>query len=60
MVLEVINNKRVYSAMKNKKAFTGMIGWIVFAIAIIFLILLFRNDMDFKAVVEQITGFFGR
>lgn len=43
----------------NKKAGIGnMIGWIVFLAAVILLILLIRNDMDFQLTVNQILGVF--
>ena len=46
--------------MKGKKAFIRIIGWIVFALAIILLILLIKSDMGFKAVVDGILGLFGK
>ena len=46
------------SNMKSKKAFTNMIGWVAFVIALILLILLFTNDMSIKAVVDEILVWF--
>lgn len=44
----------------GKKARIGnLIGWIIFLVAVILLILLVRNNMDFPATVNQILGFFG-
>jgi hypothetical protein len=46
--------------IKAKKAGIGkMVGWIFFIFAVLILILLYRNGMDFKATVSQILGWFG-
>ena len=36
-----------------------MVGWILFIFAVILLVLMYQNSMDFSAVVQPITGWFG-
>jgi hypothetical protein len=45
----------------TKKAGIGrLVGWVVFIAAVILLILLYKNSMDFPATVQQILGWFGK
>jgi hypothetical protein len=47
--------------MINKKAGIGkLFGWLIFILAVVLIILLVRNNMDFEATVQQILGFFGQ
>jgi hypothetical protein len=43
------------SNMSPKK----IIGLVVFLIAVLILVLMYMNGMDFQATVSQITGWFG-
>jgi hypothetical protein len=46
--------------IKAKKAGIGkMVGWIFFIFAVLLLVLLYKNDMNFPATVQQILGWFG-
>lgn len=45
----------------DKKAKIGKIfGWAIFIMAVVILILMYKNNMDFKATVSQILGWFGK
>lgn len=48
--------------MKGYKKFSikKYIGWVVFLIALLILILMYRNNMNFESVVQQILGFIGK
>ncbi len=48
--------------MKGNKKFSikKWIGLIVFLIALLILILMYRNNMNFESVVQKILGFFGK
>ena len=44
--------------MNRKAGIVNIIGWIAFFFAILLLVLLFRNDMNFPATVKQILSVF--
>ena len=44
----------------KKAGIKNMIGWILFAFALLILILMVRNNMNFQATVQQILGWFGK
>ena len=45
----------------NKKAGVGkLVGWVVFILAVILLVLMYQNDMKFDVVVQKILGWFGK
>lgn len=48
--------------MKGNKKFSikKWIGLIVFLIALLILILMYRNNMNFESVVQTILGFIGK
>jgi hypothetical protein len=49
--------------MKYRKKSSGIgkpIGWLLFILAITLLILMYMNNMDFNATVQQIIGWFGK
>ena len=48
--------------MKRDKKFSikKWVGLIVFLIALLILILMYRSDMNFESVVQKILGFFGK
>lgn len=47
--------------IKSKKAgILRLIGWLIFIFAVLILVLMYRNGMDFQATVSQILGWLGR
>lgn len=48
--------------MKGDKKFSikKYIGWIIFIIALLILVMMYRNDMNFELVVQKILSFVGK